>query len=67
MPLAVVSHLIWMHLKVALQSPHTPSSTSARQERELFEHADKGSFSEAPSILGVQVGMGGEGGVSCRS
>lgn len=25
------------------------------EERELFEHADKGGFSEAPSILGVQV------------
>ena len=36
---------------------NAPSST-ARKERELFEHADKGGFSEAPSILGVQVGMG---------
>ena len=36
---------------------NAPSST-ARKERELFEHADKGSFSEAPSILGVQVGVG---------
>lgn len=52
MQLAVVSHL---DASENGTSKLMRSSTSARQERKLFEDADKGSFSEAPSILGVQA------------